>query len=84
MFEGNFTLNTYLKWENRLYGWKYYSDTFPMVYGIPSNSLGMRRYDFLCPTTQLENLGRLNQSLQVSPESGDINTINIGYVYAYL
>jgi hypothetical protein len=49
-----------------------------MVYGIPSNSLGMRRYEFFCPTTQPENLGQLSQSLQVGPESEDINTINTG------
>jgi hypothetical protein len=30
-------------------------DTFPMVYGSPSNSLGMRRYEFFHPTTQPEN-----------------------------
>jgi hypothetical protein len=29
--------------------------TFTMVYGSPSNSLGMRRYEFFHPTTQPEN-----------------------------
>jgi hypothetical protein len=46
ILEGIFTLNTYLKWEHRLYGWKYYFETFPMIYGTPSNSLEMRRYEF--------------------------------------
>jgi hypothetical protein len=47
-----------------------------MVYGITFNSLGMRRYEFFRPTTQPKNLGQLVQSLQVSLESGDKNTIN--------
>jgi hypothetical protein len=79
-----FTQDTWWKWEHRLYGWKYYSETLPMVYGIPSNSLGMRRYDFFQPTTQPKNLDWLNQSLHVGPESEDINTINIGYMCAFV
>jgi hypothetical protein len=55
IFEGIFTLHTYLKLDHKLYGWKYYFKTFPKVYGNPYNSLRMRRYEFICPTTQLEN-----------------------------
>jgi hypothetical protein len=73
-----FTLDTYLKWEHRLYGLKSYSKTFPIVYGIPYNSLGMRRYIFLCQTNQQEKTIWLSLSLQVGPKSGDINSINIG------
>jgi hypothetical protein len=54
-----------------------------MIYGIPSNSLGMRRYEFFCQTTQPENLGQLNQSLQVIPKSEDRNIINTGYMCAF-
>jgi hypothetical protein len=46
IFEGIFSINTYLRWEHRLYGSKSYFDTFPTVYDTPSNSLGMRRYIF--------------------------------------
>jgi hypothetical protein len=47
-----------------------------MVYGILSNSQGKRRYEFFHPTNEPENLGRLDQYLQVDPKSEEKNTIN--------
>jgi hypothetical protein len=70
--------------DHELYGWKSYYDTFPTVYGIPSNSIGMRRYEFFHPTTLPENCGWLNRSLQVGPESGDKITINIRYIFTFV
>ena len=38
IFESKFTLDTCIKLEYRLHGWKYDSDTFPMVFTNLSNS----------------------------------------------
>jgi len=61
-----------------LYGWKCYFDTFPMVYGIPYNSMGMRRYEFFHPTTELENVGQLSYSLQRSGKKYYKYRIDVG------
>jgi hypothetical protein len=60
IFERIFPLHNKLKWNHKLHGHKYYSDTFRMVYESPSSSLRMRRYEFFHPITQPKNWGRLN------------------------
>jgi hypothetical protein len=47
-----------------------------MVYGIPSNSLGMRRYEFFRPTTQPKI--EVGSTSLYRFESGDKITINTG------
>jgi hypothetical protein len=54
-----------------------------MIYGTPSNSLGMRRYEFFCQTTQPKILGHPNQYLQVDPKSEKRNTIHTGYMCTF-
>ena len=72
IIEGIFTLDTLLSLEYRLHGWKAYSETFPTVYGTPSNFIGMRRYERICKVNPARILGRTCQDIEqcnVGPKS---------------
>jgi hypothetical protein len=57
--------------------------TFPTVYGTPSNSIGMRRYERLCQVNPTKKYRLAQPFLQVGPISECRNTINTGYMCTF-
>jgi hypothetical protein len=58
IFEGIFTLNTSSNGSIGFMVGKIIPTPFQLCIDTPSNSLGMKRYEFFCQTTQPESSGR--------------------------